>query len=92
MAAEDGYPNLVRLLLERGAGVNVRDGEGLTPLMWAAAAIDRGDTRIVEALLASGADPTATTDAKETAYILATRYGNTTAAKLLEKAVRASNR
>ena len=92
MAAEDGYPNLVRLLLARGAGVNGRDGEGLTPLMWAAAAIDRGDTKIIEALLSSGADVRATTDAKETAYTLATRYGNKAAANLLEKTVRASSR
>jgi uncharacterized protein len=92
MAAEDGYSDLVRLLLARGAAVNMRDSEGLTPLMWAAAAIDRGNTKIVEALLAAGADVTTATDAKETAYIFATRYGNKAAASLLEKAVRASSR
>ena len=92
IAANDGYSDLVRLLVARGAGVNVRDGEGLTPLMWAAGAIDRGDTKIIEALLGSGADVTAATEAKETAYTFAARYGNKTAAKLLEKAVRASSR
>jgi ankyrin repeat protein len=92
LAAEDGYPEVVRLLIARGAGVNTRDDEGVTPLMWAAGAIDRGDTKTVEALLASGADPAATTAAKETAHTFASRYGNKAAAILLEKALRASTR
>jgi ankyrin repeat protein len=88
IAAADGYPELVKLLLARGAGVNTRDGDGLTPLMWAAAAIDRGNTKSIEALLAAGADVAATTAAKETAHHFATRYANNAAAALLEKAVK----
>ena len=92
VAVADGYPELVKLLLSQGAGVDTRDGDGLTPLMWAAGAIDRGDTKSIEALLASGADASATTPAKETAHLFATRYGNKAAAALLEKALRAATR
>ena len=86
IAADDGYPEIVRLLLSRGASVNARDYEGVTPLMWAAGAIDRGDTRIIEALLAAGADPAVRTPAGETAHTFATLYGYKAAALLLERA------
>jgi ankyrin repeat protein len=92
VALSDGYPELVRLLLARGAGANTRDLDGLTPLMWAAAAIDRGDTKALESLLAAGADPAATTNTKETAHTFAVRYENKVAAALLEKALHAATR
>ena len=60
--------------------------------MWAAGAIDRGNTRILEALLAAGADPAATGKAGETAHIFATRYGNEAAVSLLERAIRSRTR
>lgn len=91
-AAESGYPELVRLLLARGAGVNARDGDGLTPLMWAAGAIDRGDTNSIEALLASGADAAAMTPDRRTAHTFAAQYGNKAAAVLLEKALQKTTR
>jgi ankyrin repeat protein len=92
LAADDGYPEIVRLLIARGAAVNGRDDEGVTPVMWAAGAIDRGHTTILEALLAAGADVSAASKAGETAYTFATRYGNKAAALLLERAVRARTR
>jgi ankyrin repeat protein len=87
MAAEDGNPDLVRLLLKRGADPNARDRKGLTPLMYAAASIDRGNTDIVQQLLAAGADPAVKTPQEETAVTMATKYGNREAAALLERSV-----
>jgi ankyrin repeat protein len=84
-AAEAGFPDLVRLLLKRGADPNAQDNAGLTPLMYAAAAIDRGNTEIVEALIASGARTSAQAAHAETALSLAQQYGNRRAAALLSK-------
>jgi len=79
MCAEEGDPEIVRLLLERGAAVNARDSEGFTPLMYAAAAIDRGDTQIIQMLLAAGADTEARTATGDTALSLAEKYGKSQA-------------
>ncbi|MCE9595761.1 MAG: ankyrin repeat domain-containing protein [Planctomycetes bacterium] len=54
-AVLDGRTEIVELLLARGAKVDPRDSDGLTPLMWAAT-VDYGDSAIVAALLAKGAD------------------------------------
>ncbi len=56
-AVQDGRVDLVRLLLARGAAVDAVDGAGLSALLYAAIAIDRGvdSTAIVEALLKAGA-------------------------------------
>ncbi|KAK8201061.1 ankyrin repeat-containing domain protein [Phyllosticta paracitricarpa] len=53
MAAKREHPKIVRLLLEHGADVSVRDWLLMTPLHVAAA---RGDVEVVEILLADGAD------------------------------------
>jgi ankyrin repeat protein len=84
-AAEAGFPDLVRLLLKRGADSNAQDKAGLTPLMYAAAAIDRGNTQIIEALIASGARTSAQSAHAETALSFAQQYGNQRAAALLSK-------
>jgi len=55
IAAVEGHQlDSARLLIERGANVNLADDQGRTPLMHAAVA-DFGDTRMVELLLKAGA-------------------------------------
>ena len=83
VAAEDGFPELVRLLLGRGADPNAQDKAGLTPLMYAAAAIDRGNTEIIEALIAGGARTSVQAAHAETALSLAQQFGNQRAAALI---------
>jgi ankyrin repeat protein len=53
-AAYGGHGELVKLLLEKGANINVRDENGLTPLMNAAIA---GQAEVVRILLERNADP-----------------------------------
>lgn len=53
-AAERGKAEAVKLLLQRGARVNVKNAEKITPLHCAASS---GDLRTVELLLEAGADP-----------------------------------
>jgi hypothetical protein len=52
---------LAEALLDAGAAVEARDKNGYTPLMWAA---NRGATKLVELLLARGADVNAKTTEK----------------------------
>jgi uncharacterized protein len=58
---------------ERGADVGARSefGDGRTALM---AAVDKGERRVVEALLAGGADVNATDDLGQTALMLAAAH------------------
>jgi uncharacterized protein len=58
-SAVAGQSKVALLLIERGAEVNVRQRHGWTPLHGAA---DHGDEDVVEALLAAGADASATHD------------------------------
>ena len=48
-------PGAIPLLVGAGLDINRKDSFGFTPLMYAAT-IDQGHTRLVEALLAAGAD------------------------------------
>lgn len=70
-AVEDGDMARVKTLLTEGASVNQRDG-GLTPLM---RAVLKGNYKIVETLLDSGAEPDATSSTGETAMEYATQIG-----------------
>ena len=84
-AAWWGFPEMVKLLLRHGALIEARNDEGLTALMYAAAAKDRGNTEVLEILLAAGADARAVTPAGESASSLAQLYGKQRAADVLRK-------
>ncbi|MFU8780820.1 MAG: SUMF1/EgtB/PvdO family nonheme iron enzyme [Kiritimatiellia bacterium] len=57
LAAATDQPDMIRLLIERGASVNSRTQHGFTPLHWAAS---RDAIESVATLLAAGADMDAT--------------------------------
>jgi ankyrin repeat protein len=84
-AAEISAPDLVALLLKRGANVNATDRQGMTALMYAAGAIDIGPQTkaVVDMLLAAKADVSARTPAGDTALEFAVRYGNAAVAARL---------
>ena len=84
-AAWWGFPEMVKLLLRHGASIEARNDDGLTALMYAAAAKDRGNTEILEILLAAGADAKATNPTGESADSLAQLYGKQRAAEVLRK-------
>jgi hypothetical protein len=80
-AAEQGHVELLRYLLGRGAGVNLRGVEGETALMLAAR---RGDLEAVRLLLAHGADPNAVTSNGWSALAWAAAKGHAEVLALLE--------
>jgi ankyrin repeat protein len=84
-AAWWGFPEMAKLLLKYGASIDARDDAGLTALMYAAAAKDRGNTHVLEILLAAGADARAVTPAGESASSFAQQYGKQPAAEVLRK-------
>lgn len=72
LASERGHQEIVRLLLEAGADVNVRPEGGPTALILAA---NRGHTRIVNTLLQNGADVNARNEFGATPLINAAARG-----------------
>lgn len=68
-----GHPEIVKLLLERGAEVEARDGAGQTPLSLAAR---WGRADIMDLLLKRGADPSARDDMGRTLLHYAAQYGH----------------
>ena len=56
-AIGSGSPEMLDLMLARGAKVNLHDAYGLTPLHFAVASESAKALEILEALLAKGADP-----------------------------------
>lgn len=83
MAAKNGQTNLVRMLLDRGADVNLRDRETeVTPLIVAA---QQGHLQVVEVLLQKGADVSARDKNGKTALSEALRYQHDDVAKLLKE-------
>lgn len=71
-----------KVLIAKGAKVNHVDKLGMTPLLYAAS-IDYGDTAVVEALLAAGADPKAKDEKGRTALDLARAYRHAAIATVL---------
>ena len=82
-AVASNLPDVVDLLLTRGADPNPREGSGMTPLH-TAAAIGSGD--LIARLLASGADPYARSNEDKTPADLARQYGHPEVAASLESA------
>ena len=54
MAAQNGYPEIIQVLLKKGAKIDLQNKDGVTALMWAAL---HGHEEAVKTLLANGADP-----------------------------------
>ena len=75
---------MARMLIARGANVNVVDKQGMTPLLWAAN-VDFGDTAMIELLLKSGARADARNKDGLTPLELARKHGHTTLIPVLQK-------
>ena len=71
-AAQKGYPEMVKMLLEHGADIEVQDKDGLTALFSAAY---EGHTSVVQLLLNNGADFTARNQYGMTALLWAAWNG-----------------
>jgi hypothetical protein len=80
-AATTGVEETVKLLLDRGAKVDVQDSRGYSALLYAAGS-DAVSVPIVKMLLAKGANPQLKGDG-ETAPMLAAKRGDTEVARLL---------
>ncbi|MQA90164.1 MAG: hypothetical protein GEU90_08010 [Gemmatimonas sp.] len=80
-AVKNGDVDAVRHLIESGADVNAAEGDGMTPLHWAAG---RGDVEVARLLLEAGADVSAGTRiGTYTPLHLAVERGHTAVSKLL---------
>lgn len=76
MALMDTNPAIARALLSRGADAKAVDGNGSTPLMWAAAN-DVPNREIIESIVKKGgADPNAVNKQNESALTWAMRRGD----------------
>jgi hypothetical protein len=82
MAAYGGQEAMVRMLLQRGASVNLQNSLGWTALMGAAA---NGHTTIVQALLDAKADASLQEITGGTALKMAEHYKHAAAAQLLRQ-------
>jgi ankyrin repeat protein len=83
-AAMRGDRDAVRALLKQGADVSAAQGDGMTPLHWAA---ERGDAALAEMLLYAGANMSAMTRIGQyTPLHLASRAGSASVVRALIKA------
>ena len=73
LAAAGGHTESARALLDKGAGLELRDNAGLTALNWAAL---RGHRPVAELLLARGADVTTRSKGDVTPLLYAVGTGN----------------
>ena len=87
-AAKRAMPQMGQYLLDHGAGLDVNDREGFTPLMQAVLSLEPAAKRdqMVEWLLAKKVDPNATNARGESAYQYASRLGAATTMELLVQA------
>jgi len=83
VAAAGGQEAMVRMLLQRGASVNLQGRGGVTALMIAAAF--KGHTTIVQALLDAKADASLQDTNDTTALMLAEHYKHAATAQLLRQ-------
>jgi ankyrin repeat protein len=81
-AAAGGQEAMVRMLLQRGAGVNLQDSDGVTALMYAATI---GHTTTVQVLLDAKADASLQATNGRTALMAAEDYKHTATAQLLRQ-------
>ena len=79
-AARQGDLDRLRLLVDAGADVNTKAGEGYTALHVAA---ERGDLEMAEFLVAKGANPNAATTSKRTPLHEAVHYSRRESIELL---------
>ena len=84
-AADAGQEAMVRMLLQRGASVNLQGSNGGTALMVAAAT---GSTTIVQALLDAKADASLQITNGGTALAVAEHYKHTATAQVLRQHVK----
>jgi len=83
-AAMRGDREAVRGLLKQGADANAAQGDGMTPLHWAA---DRGDAALIDMLIYAGGNVSAVTRVGQYAPLhLASRSGNLAVVQALLKA------
>ena len=81
-AAAGGQEAVVRMLLQRGASVNLQTSNGITALMGAAL---YGQTTVVQVLLDAKADASLQTTEGDTALMVAELYKHTATAQLLRQ-------
>lgn len=80
-ATNNGYSDIVKMLIKAGADPNLSGNDGKTPLMYAAL---RGHEDIINALISSGADPNKLSSEGKTALVFAIEGGHQTVVPLLE--------
>jgi hypothetical protein len=85
VAAALGTPELVKMLLDAGAAVNVKDGRGMTPLMFAVAK-SRQQPAVIRLLIDRGADLSVQSNAGETAADWARKVGAAAGLEILKVA------
>jgi ankyrin repeat protein len=76
-----GNIDIVQILLDAGADIDIKDWQGKTALMWAAR--EEGHNEIVHILLRAGADANAKDQNGRTALMLASGNGNIQTVRLL---------
>jgi ankyrin repeat protein len=82
VAAQEGNSEAVKVLLERGANVNLKADNGATALM--KACFRRGNAPVVKLLLEKGADIKAAANGGGTAWIVANVGGDKKILEMLE--------